>query len=141
MNEMRTAGRERDERDAALEYAKEKQDDESDRHHYFQERFGRVVDGFAGRGRIGRRSNDPDALRSPGSICLIFFFTRSITSSAFSPWRMTMMPETTSPVPSRSETRAGCRDPWTPGRCLSRGSRSGLACGENDALDIAYARA
>ncbi len=40
----------------------------------------------------------------PGSIWRIFSLTRSMTSSAFSPWRMTMMPETASPVPSRSET-------------------------------------
>ena len=38
-----------------------------------------------------------------------------MTSSAFSPWRMTMMPETASPVPSRSETprrRSGPSATW-----------------------------
>ena len=30
--------------------------------------------------------------------------TRSITSTAFSPWRITTIPDTTSPVPSRSAT-------------------------------------
>ncbi len=42
-------------------------------------------------------------LGRPGSICRIFCLTRSITSRAFSPWRMTMMPAPASPVPSRSE--------------------------------------
>ena len=38
-----------------------------------------------------------------------------MTSSAFSPWRMTTMPETASPVPSRSETprrRSGPTTTW-----------------------------
>ena len=33
-----------------------------------------------------------------------FAFTRSMTLRAFSPWRITMMPPTTSPWPSRSAT-------------------------------------
>ena len=42
-------------------------------------------------------------LGRPGSISRIFAFTRSITSRAFCPWRMMTMPETTSPLPSRSD--------------------------------------
>ena len=40
----------------------------------------------------------------PGSSSLILAFTRSMTRSAFSPWRMTTIPETTSPWPFRSAT-------------------------------------
>ena len=41
---------------------------------------------------------------SEGSISFRRSFTRWITSRAFSPWRMTTMPPTVSPLPSRSET-------------------------------------
>ena len=40
----------------------------------------------------------------PGSIWRMRSLTRSITSTAFSPWRITTIPDTTSPVPSRSAT-------------------------------------
>jgi len=54
-------------------------------------------------------------LGRPGSISLMRFLTRSMTSRAFSPWRMTMMPDTASPVPSRSDTprrRSGPMVTW-----------------------------
>ena len=41
---------------------------------------------------------------SDGSISFSFSLTRSITASAFSPLRITTMPPTTSPFPSRSVT-------------------------------------
>ena len=50
---------------------------------------------------------------SPGSISWSFAFTRSITWSAFSPCRMTTMPETASPSPSRSATPRRISGPST----------------------------
>ena len=41
---------------------------------------------------------------SDGSMSFSFCFTRSMTLRAFSPLRITTMPPTTSPLPSRSAT-------------------------------------
>ncbi len=52
---------------------------------------------------------------SPGVTCRILSFTRPMTSRAFWPCRITTMPETTSPVPSRSATprrRSGPSATW-----------------------------
>ena len=57
-----------------------------------------VVDGRAGSGPSGRRSGRSSRPRAdPARSPRVFALTRSITSSAFSPWRMTTMPETASP--------------------------------------------
>ena len=60
--------------------------------------------------KIGSELDKPNGLTiltpagSDGSSSFSRALTRSITRSAFSPWRMTMMPVTVSPVPSRSAT-------------------------------------
>ena len=58
--------------------------------------------------RIRSERSYTGMMRIPGGrdgvISLNFSLTRSITASAFSPYRMTTMPPTTSPLPSSSAT-------------------------------------
>ena len=79
-----------------------------DREHDLDERASRRCRSPAGSARSDRRSGRPGHPGRQAGLDLLDlrFLTRSITSSAFSPWRMTTMPETTSPAPSRSDDAA-----------------------------------
>ncbi len=58
---------------------------------------------------------------SPPSISASFSFTRSMVASAFSPKRITTMPPTTSPRPSRSATpRRTSGASWTSATSATR---------------------
>ncbi len=73
----------------------------------------------------------------PGSISLILALTLSMTSRAFWPWRMMTMPETASPLPSRSETplrRSGPMDHLPD--VLDAYRRSGIARRDDDVLQV-----
>src|SRR6476659_8620354 len=73
----------------------------------------------------------------PGLIWRMRSLTRSITSTAFCPWRMTTTPDTTSPLPSRSASprrRSGPTVTWPMSRDSDR--RAALAGGHDDALEV-----
>ena len=114
---------------------KKDDDDEADDDHLFDQRFLQALDRKVDQLRSIVGGNDLDPLWEARLISLIFSFTRSMTSRAFSPKRITTIPPTTSPLPSSSTIPLRISDPGPPPQHPHEDGGPGLAS-DHDRLDV-----